>query len=219
VVTRHAQLGSWRGVWFFVRQNSAVVSAPVERVAQLERALASAEVGQLLSPEFVGSLLGGEAARIIGPSYQGWLPLEGFTPFLSDGVRRLDEAELGIAEGIRASCSPEEWELGGIELAGREVWAAFHGHRVVALGQLRARGNGAADPCVITHPAYRGSGNARRLLSTMVETVLSTGTLVLYQTLLSNGPAVSLAQRLAFEQYARLLAAPLVAHARGAAPP
>jgi hypothetical protein len=40
----------------------------------------------------------------------------------------------------------------------------------------------------------------------MVETALSAGTLVLYQTLLSNAPAVVLAHRLGIEQYATLLA-------------
>jgi hypothetical protein len=47
----------------------------------------------------------------------------------------------------------------------------------------------------------------------MAEQALSTGQLVLYQTLLSNRPAVSLALRLGFEQYATLLAVRLVPEA------
>jgi len=43
-------------------------------------------------------------------------------------------------------------------------------------------------------------------MGTLVETALSAGTLALYQTLLSNAPAVVLAHRLGFEQYATLLA-------------
>jgi len=44
----------------------------------------------------------------------------------------------------------------------------------------------------------------------MSQEALSAGRLVLYQTLLSNGPAVSLALRLGVEQYATLLAVRLV---------
>jgi len=211
LITAHAKLGSNRGVGFFVRENSAVVSAPSEWVGPLEHALALVAAHQLLSPEFVGRLLGGAAPRVIGPSYQGWLPPDRFVRTPSDGVRRLDDTQLGLAEGVRASCSTEE-EHGGIELAGREVWAAFHGSRIVAPGQLRAQAIGAADPCVVTHTAYRANGYARRVMSTIVETALSAGPLVLYQTPLSNGPAVSLAHRLGFEQYATLLAVRLASH-------
>ncbi|HME72351.1 MAG TPA: GNAT family N-acetyltransferase [Myxococcota bacterium] len=210
VVTQHAQLGSYRGVWFFVRENSAVVSAPPEWVAPLERALGSVELHQLLSPEFVGRVLGDAAARIIGRSYQGWLPPDRFVRTPSDRVRRLDETELGLAENVRAPSSPEEWEQGGIEIAGREVSAAFSGPQIVSLGQLRAQPGDAADPCIITHPSHRGHGHARRLMSTMVEAALSAGKLVLYQTLLSNGPAVSLAHSIGFNQYATLRAARFV---------
>jgi len=84
-----------------------------------------------------------------------------------------------------------------------------HIHLLV-VGQLRARGSAVADPSVITHPAYRDRGHGQRLLSTMLETAVSGGTLVLYQSLLSNGPAISLAQRLGFQQYATLLAVRLI---------
>jgi hypothetical protein len=47
----------------------------------------------------------------------------------------------------------------------------------------------------------------------MAHEALSAGRLVLYQTLVSNGPAVSLALRLGFEQYATLLAVRLVSDA------
>ena len=45
-----------------------------------------------------------------------------------------------------------------------------------------------------------------RLVSAMAEEALSAELLVLYQTLVSNVPAVSLGLRLGFERYATLLA-------------
>jgi hypothetical protein len=44
----------------------------------------------------------------------------------------------------------------------------------------------------------------------MAQEALAVGRLLLYQTLLSNRPAVSLALRLGFERYATLLAVRLV---------
>jgi predicted GNAT family acetyltransferase len=121
-------------------------------------------------------------------------------------VRRLREEDRGAAERVRAACSADEWEHGGVELGARDTWAAFEGAQLVALGQLRAHGSGAADPCVVTHPAHRGRGCGRGLVSAVAKSAVSEGTLVLYQTLLSNEPALAVARRIGFEAYATLLA-------------
>jgi predicted GNAT family acetyltransferase len=77
---------------------------------------------------------------------------------------------------------------------------------VVALAQLRAHPDGAVDPCVITHREHRGRGHALRLVSALAREALSAERLVLYQTLVSNAPAMSLAHRLGFDRYATLIA-------------
>jgi GNAT superfamily N-acetyltransferase len=142
--------------------------------------------------------------EIIGPSFQGWLSPARFRPVASDRAHRVAQSRAAIISDLQSACSPTEWEHGGID-AGAEVWASFQGPQAVALGQLRPHSGGAVDPCVITHPAYRGQGHALRLVGAMAEEALSAGQLVLYQTLLSNGPATSIALRLGFEQYATLL--------------
>jgi predicted GNAT family acetyltransferase len=121
-------------------------------------------------------------------------------------VRRLAHDREVAISAVRSSCSGTEWEHGGIAVGASEVWASFEGAQVVALGQLRSHTGGAVDPCVITHSAYRGRGHASRVVSAMAAEALSGGRVVLYQTLLSNRPAMSLAMRLGFEHYATLLA-------------
>jgi GNAT superfamily N-acetyltransferase len=212
-VTGHAELGAYRGVWFFVRGRSAVVSAPPEWVARLEPLCRFAELEELLSPAWALRALGSAADNVIGPSFQGWLPEDRFRPVAPDGVRRSTHAVKDVVAALQPSCSAMEWEHGGIDAGAAEVWASHEGSRVAALGQLRRHRGGAVDPCVITHPAHRGRGHALRLVSAMSGEASSAGALVLYQTLFSNRPAIALALRLGFEEYARLLAVRLRADA------
>jgi hypothetical protein len=183
-------------------------------VARLEKVYASAGPEELLSPASAFRGLGDSAGEIVGPSFQGWLSAERFRPVASDGVQRVLEPGVAVLEALRSSCSPTEWEHGGIDVGAAEVWVSFQGEEAAALGQLRpGSGRDAVDPCVITHPAHRGRRHALRLVSAMSQEALSAGRLVLYQTLLSNVPAVSLALRLGFEQYATLLSVRLVSDA------
>lgn len=210
VVASHAELKGYRGVWFFVRGHSAVVSAPPEWVARLQRICGSADATELVSHVSAALALRDAAGEIIGPSFQGWLSPSRFRPVASDCVHRLAEPKTAIISALQSACSSADWEHGDIDAGAGDVWASFEGPHAVALGRLRPHSVGAVDPCVITHPAHRCQGHALRLVGAMAEEALSAGQLVLYQTLLSNGPAISIALRLGFEQYATLLAVRLV---------
>ena len=209
VVTAHGQLSGYHGVWFFVRGHSAVVSAPPAWVARLEQSCGSTVAEELLSPAAATRALGDATGEIVGPSFQGWLPAGRLRTVPSDGVQRVAGKEAVLA-AFKSACSPKEWEHGGIDPEAAEIWASFQGEKAAALGQLRLHPGGAVDPCVITHPEHRGEGHALRLVGAMAQDALADGRLLLYQTLLSNRPAVSLALRLGFEQYATLLAVRLV---------
>ena len=146
VVTRHAELDGFHGVWFFVRGDSAVVSAPAEWVGPLKDKCGSAAAEELLSHASARRVLGPAEGQIIGPSFQGWLPAESFRPIASDDVRRLAESEAETIRAFQAACAHEEWEHSGIHPLRADVWASFKGEQVVALGQLRSRPGNAVDP-------------------------------------------------------------------------
>lgn len=206
VVTPHASLHGFHGVWFFVRGRSAVVSAPPERVVQLERSLIRAVAQDLLSATAPRRIVGRDVEEVVGPSYQGWLSAGKFHPTTSTGIRRLSGANTEAIQRFRTSCPGEDWDHGGIDLAVTPVWAVLQRSEIVSLGQLRPHVGGSVDPCLVTHPDHRGRGYGLRLVSAMAENALAQKRLVLYQTLLANTPALSLARRLGFEQYATLVA-------------
>ncbi|MGH0035673.1 MAG: GNAT family N-acetyltransferase [Myxococcota bacterium] len=202
----HAALHGYRGVWFFVRSGSAVVSAPPDWVDPLEQKLASAVAQELLSPDSAVRVVGRAAGAVVGPSFQGWLSADRFRPVPSHGVERLSESDVESVRAFQASCPHEDWDHGGINLAAAPVWASFRESGIVALGQLREHSDGAVDPGVVTHPDHRGQGHALRLVGTMAQAALSQERLVLYQTLLANVAALSVARRLGFARYATLVA-------------
>jgi len=65
---------------------------------------------------------------------------------------------------------------------------------------------------VLTHPAHRGSGLGRNVVSEVVRRALAQHQLLLYQTLESNVAAVRLALGLGYTRYARHLAVRLKNH-------
>jgi GNAT superfamily N-acetyltransferase len=202
-VAPHAGLAGWRGAWLFVRDESAVISAPPERLAALRESTAGWPRSRLLERESAASLLGVAPESVVGPSFQGWLAAERFAGE-ARSARRLTAADRPALRALREACSALDWEHAGIAEA-TELFGAFEGRELVAAG-LRDRGAGACDPGVVTHPAHRGRGHGLAAVSVGVAEALGRGQVVLYQTLLENRPALRIAERLGFERYATLLA-------------
>ena len=61
---------------------------------------------------------------------------------------------------------------------------------------------GAVGPGVLTHPDHRGCGRGRAVVSATVAHALAAERLIIYQTLLANRGAVSVADALGFRLYA-----------------
>jgi GNAT superfamily N-acetyltransferase len=204
-VVEHHRLGQYSGVWFFARDSAVVVSAPSAQVDRLSNELRGVPHGELLTAHYISELFGGFEQKIIGPSFQGWLPPGALRQQANVDVHRVQGIE-PFAEAVRKGCSEEEWSHSGVDVPAGEAWVGFREKRPVALGQLRQR-LGACDPCVVTHRDYRGQGFGTRIVSSMLQQRDSKGSdVVLYQTLLSNAGAISIAEKLGFEEYATLIA-------------
>jgi predicted GNAT family acetyltransferase len=84
--------------------------------------------------------------------------------------------------------------------------AYFDGERIVAMAGYRPWNEFAGDPCVLTHPEFRGRGYGTAVVSAVAAAALAKGKLLLYQTLEANRGAVQIALKLGYEQYARHVA-------------
>jgi GNAT superfamily N-acetyltransferase len=151
-------------------------------------------------------VFGDDFERLVGPAYQGYLLPDRFRRYKTPEARFLGPSDAAVVEAFRTACGQEAWEYAGLEEATSYLAAICEGDRIASLAGYRAWGDDAGDPCVLTHPAYRGRGWATATTSAVVGHALDDGKLPLYQTLETNTPAIKIARRLGYEPYARHVA-------------
>ena len=213
-VNAHVGLKGYRGVWFFMRRDRLVVSAPDGWVPHISQYLANAsQYNNLPEEAALRELFGSDFERCIGPAFQGALTPECFRPFKSRSVRQPTAGDLQAISVFRAACAEHGGVDSGMDDATFFQAAYFHSGRVAALSGYRPWNDLFGDPCVLTHPEYRGRGWGTAVVSMTVELALAEGKVLLYQTLESNTAAVKLAQRLGYERYAQHIAVRLKAEA------
>jgi predicted GNAT family acetyltransferase len=149
--------------------------------------------------------VGEDFDRFIGPTFQGSLDPGKFRPVSAPEVRSVQLNEAAI-DPFRAECGSSAWESSGLdEIKGRAA-AYFQGTRIAAMAGYRPWSDLAGDPCVLTHPEFRGRGYGTAVVSAVVNQALQEGNLLLYQTLEANQGAMRIARTLGFKQYARRVA-------------
>lgn len=100
---------------------------------------------------------------------------------------------------LRQACGEEDWSQGGFEdRQGALLYGLRDGGRLVAAGNMTDFRGVPADVGIVTHPAHRGQGFARRLVSHMVAEQLSAVGLVRYRALETNVPSLAVARSLGF---------------------
>jgi GNAT superfamily N-acetyltransferase len=217
-VRAHVGLVGYDGLWSFGHREHTVLSVPPGWVAQLAGRVQGRRHDELLEAAVLREMLGADLERVIGPVFQGSLEPGRFRPRRLPGVRAVGAADAAALDEFRAACGPDGWETGGLEEAAERRMACFEGGRIVAMAGYRAWTHEAGDPCVLTHPEFRGRGFGAAVVGAVVEGALAAGKVLLYQTLEENRPAVGLALRLGYEPYARHLAARLKADSPSTVP-
>ncbi len=207
-VVPHVGLAGYNGVWFFLRGERMIVSAPDAWLTRLRDDLVGA-TPELPSPSVLVGLFGSNLERHVGPAFQGALEASAFRPVESAGVRAIAETDREAVIAFRAACGSDDWEASGQDGSLLHRAAHFENGAVTAMAGLRAKGGNAGDPCVLTHPNYRGSGLGKRVISAVIGAALAENRVLLYQTLESNLPAVRLALGLGYTRYANHVAARL----------
>lgn len=204
-VVPHVGLIGYGGTWFFMRGARLVVSTPEAWLPHLRHELVDADP-VLPSPAAVSRLFGAELQRSVGPAFHGALTAAAFRPSHTVGVRPIGESDAEALLQFRAECALEQWNDAALDDATLFRAAHFQDDRITALAGFRPWSQTAGDPCVLTHPDYRGRGLAKRVVSAVVAEALAAERVLLYQTLESNPAAVRLALGLGYSRYANHLA-------------
>jgi len=205
-VVAHHELAGYPGVWLFRHHASLCVSVPPDSVEGVQAAVRAYTVDRLFSEAGVRALLGPRIDRIIGPAYQGYVEGPQFRSAPEPWVRVLSRADQAALRQLADACGVDAWEHAGIALDEPHVFGCFMDDRVVAAARYRPAWEETAHIGVVTHPAYRGQGHGRAVVSAATAQGLAAGFIVLYQTLLANVPSVALATGLGYQPYATQLA-------------
>ncbi len=207
VIEHQDWLRGYRGIFCLYDGTTCVISTPAAYLEVTRQSVATLAPQTAFDASFLIEALGITNPRTIGPAYQGYVDLGSVR--ISDSasviaVNGNDHAELLLE--LKNACSTTEWEHSAIELDRRPILAHLCDGRITAAGSWRVSETGFMSIGIISHPAYRGRGHAKAVVSALTRCGLKTGGAMHYQTLKSNAPSVAIAQALGYEEVVNTLA-------------
>ena len=201
-----AGLAGYRGIYLLRRGESCVVSVPAPLLAMVRVELADLPATLGFDSARLQRLFGDAIERFVGPAWQGYLRADDFKPVARPNVRQLTTADDPALRRLAEACGEQEWQEVGIGRAEQVVFGAFVGDRPVAAGMGEPLAAMLLHIGVITHPASRGQGHGRAVVSAIAAYGLGAGLVPRYQALAANTPSVAIARALGFTHYATTLA-------------
>jgi GNAT superfamily N-acetyltransferase len=173
-------------------------------VDEIQRYARDLEIHRVHESESIRRLFGNRIERTVGPSYQGVCESRDFRAAESPHVRRLVAGDRSSLERFISDCPKEDRDESGVDPDSEPLFGFIVGEELAAVGGIIPWAPYAANPAVITHPEHRGKGYATPVVSAVMNHIFGEGKAVLYQTLLSNVPAVRIAEKLGCRLYATM---------------
>lgn len=206
VVRNGPDLAGYRGVTVVFRPPACVVAVPHDwyepAAGRLERRPAAAVFDIPLLREVFGPAVD----RVIGPAWLGYADAGDFTPAPTMGTRLLTDRDLPALRRLADACGPTAWAHSGIRPGSAPVFGCHAGGALAAAGMLEPWGPRLLHVGIVTHPAHRGRGYGKAVVSAMTAHGLAADGVVQYRTLEANLASVGIARALGFQRFARTLA-------------
>lgn len=205
VVPNAAQLAGYHGAYLLRWADACIVSVPEPHVDPISVALSGRSPDAVFDADTLSALFAGAVERVIGPAVQAYTDAHDCRSADARGTRPLTTNDTEALRQLAATCDPTEWEHSGIDSEGAVVFGCFAGAQLTAAGMLRPSGI-LRQIGIVTHPAFRGQGYGRAVVSAMTAAALREGAIPHYQTLAANLASRAIARGLGFTEYARTLA-------------
>jgi RimJ/RimL family protein N-acetyltransferase len=122
----------------------------------------------------------------------------------------LTDQDLPALRQLAAAAGPTAWAHSGIDPARPPVFGCYAGRTLAAAGMLEPWGARLRHVGILTHPAYRGRGDGKAVVSAMTAHGLAAGVVVQYRTLAGNVASVAIAHALGFRRFGQTLAVRLL---------
>ncbi|MGC9349017.1 MAG: GNAT family N-acetyltransferase [Anaerolineae bacterium] len=157
----------------------------------------------VLNEEHLRAALGGDRIRQTEQSVLLYLYPPDFQPHdppVSIEVRRLEMGDARALVEMKAACTPDEVDMGEVSVEDEIGFGCFDGHTLASV----ATGfwlTGFMDIGVLTHPAYRGKGLGKAVVSALCTWCIERAIIAQYRCLVTNIGSYNIARALHFDRY------------------
>lgn len=209
-VVPHIGMGDYHGLWLFRRNDALIVSVLPARLERDRAAFGSLPAAQYADLPAVLAHVAAPIEQVVGPALIGYADAATFQPFAAPEVRLLAAGDQAAFTRFQQSCPGPDWEHGGSRLDSAPLAGCFVDGALVALAGYELWGEQIAHIAVVTHPAARGRGYGKAVVSTIAAAALECGLIPQYRTLLSNTASLAVGAALGFKHYGASLAVRLL---------
>jgi GNAT superfamily N-acetyltransferase len=206
VVRNGPDLAEYRGATVVFHPPACVVAVPHDWYEPAAGRLGRRSAAEVFDIPLLRDFFGPAVDRVIGPAWLGYADAGDFTPAPTMGTRLLTDHDLPALRRLADACGPSAWEHSGIRPGGSPVFGCHAGGALAAAGMLAPWGARLLHVGIVTHPAHRGRGYGKAVVSAMTAHGLAAGGVVQYRTLEANLASVGIARALGFQRFARTLA-------------
>jgi GNAT superfamily N-acetyltransferase len=206
VVRNGPDLAGYRGATVVFRPPACVVAAPDDWYELAAGRLGRRPAAAVFDIPLLRAVFGSAVDRVIGPAWLGYADAGDFTPAPTMGTRPLTDRDLPALRRLAEACGPTAWAHSGIRPGSSQVFGCHAGDALAAAGMLEPWGPRLLHVGIVTHPAHRGRGYGKAVVSAMTAHGLAAGGVVQYRTLQANGASVAIARALGFQRFAQTLA-------------
>jgi hypothetical protein len=192
-----ADLAGYRGLYMARFDGVVLVYSPRSHEAAARRVLLNAAPDEVFSVRSCHRMAGAEGLVVLGPAWHGFVDVAAFRPVEDANGQRV-KREGPELEVLRQACPENEWLEAGFGDPDGICYGLREGSNLVAAGNMTSYRGMPADVGVITHPAFRHRGHARRLVSYMTTDQLPAAGVVRYRALQANRGSLAIARSLGF---------------------
>jgi GNAT superfamily N-acetyltransferase len=167
----------------FQRRAFTCVRVPPSYYEDLHQAISPQDGVRLLTPAWWQHALGTTPHRAVGPAYLGYADAEQFRPDTRHPARLLRPDDAAALAAFASAVGPLAWEHSGLGHEPQPIAGCWEQGRLVAAAGYTIWGGALAHIGVTTHPALRGSGYGRSVVSAIGRHAFERGYVLQYRTL------------------------------------
>lgn len=200
-VFTHAALEMYEGALVFRHADACIISVP-KTVPEIERArLRKGAPQEAFDAKFLARTFVVSTDKVTGPAWVGICDRADFKS-LPTTARLLTESDEGAVRRLAEGCGEVAWKQSKLALDRMNNFGLFVGGDIVAASGYIVMGDLLAYIGVVTHPAHRGKGHAKAVVSASMKYAFDKGLVAMWRTPQANESAVGLARSLGFHPYA-----------------